>query len=364
MLAPLHIGDLHIDIPIIQGGMGVRVSGSQLVSAVSNEGALGVIASVGTGEEDCSSADYTARSRDGLRALIHETQALTDRPIGVNVMCALTNYESLIQVCVEENVAAIISGAGLPIKLPAMVGDSPVKLIPIVSSGRAADLICRTWKKRYDRQPDAFVVEGHMAGGHLGTPIPEDGSEPAGGLDALVTIVRDVIEVANRYEEVAGRPIPVIAAGGVFDGADIARMIKLGASGVQMGTRFVCTHECDASDAYKQTYLDSTEEDILLIRSPVGLPLRVVRNDFVDTVSQGVRVPFDCRYHCLITCKPKETNYCIAQALLNAYRGEMDRGFVTCGSNAYRIDKLVSVHELLTELVTDAAACLDAEATA
>ena len=349
-LPDLVIGDMRINPPIIQGGMGVRVSGSRLASAVSNEGALGVVAAVGTGEEwPDRSLNYAARSYVSLRDMLRKTKALTPNPIAVNIMCVLTNYEDLVKAADEEAVGAIISGAGLPMHLPALVKNKSIKLIPIVSSGRAADLICRAWLRKHKRLPDAIVVEGHLAGGHLGFAM-EDVTKAHVSLES---IVKDVLDVAASYAERHGMPIPVIPAGGIFDGKDIARFLNMGAGGVQMGTRFVCTHECDASIQYKEAYVNCKKEDIIVIRSPVQLPLRVIRNAFVDRLLTGEKVRFSCPYHCLATCEPVSSPFCIAQALLNAYRGNMDAGFATCGANAYRIDKIVSVHELIQELVQD-----------
>lgn len=349
-LPDLVIGDIRINPPIIQGGMGVRVSGSRLASAVSNEGCFGVVAAVGTGEEwPDRSLSYTERSYVSLRDMLQKTRALTSRPFGVNIMCALTNYEDLVRAADEEEVSAIISGAGLPLKLPGLVTHKSIKLIPIVSSGRVADLICRSWWRRFSRLPDAIVVEGSLAGGHLGFALDDVVGEHL----PLESIVKDVLAVAASYTAAHGQAIPVIAAGGVFTGEDIARFLKLGASGVQMGTRFVCTHECDASTLYKEAYVNCRKEDIRIIQSPLKLPLRVIRNDFVDRIQSGERVQFGCSYQCLGTCDPNTSPYCIAQALVNSYRGNMMDGFVTCGANAYRIDRIVSVHELIQELADD-----------
>ena len=349
-LPDLIIGDLRINPPIIQGGMGVRVSASRLASAVSNEGALGVVASVGTGEEwPDRTLNYAARSYISLRDMLQKTKSLTPNPIAVNIMCALTNYEDLVKAADEEEVAAIISGAGLPLKLPALVKRRSIKLIPIVSSGRAADLICRTWLRKHNRLPDALVVEGSLAGGHLGFSVDDVLSSHV----PLESIVQDVLSVAARYTKAHGISIPVIPAGGIFDGRDMARFLNLGASGVQLGTRFVCTHECDASLQYKEAYLNCRKEDILIIQSPLKLPLRVIRNSFVDRILSGEKVKFRCPYRCLATCEPHKVPYCIAQALVNAYRGNMSAGFATCGANAYRIDRIVSVRELIQELVNE-----------
>jgi len=349
-LPDLVIGDLRVSPPIIQGGMGVRVSASGLASAVSNEGALGVIASVGTGEEwPDRSLNYATRSYVSLRDMIQKAKSLTPNPIGVNIMCALTNYDDLVKAADEEEVAAIISGAGLPLRLPGLVKHRSVKLIPIVSSGRAADLLCRTWQRRYDRLPDAIVAEGVLAGGHLGYSMEDVSTSPA----PLESVVQDVLTATARHPKEDGVRIPVIAAGGIFDGEDMARFLNLGAMGVQMGTRFVCTHECDASLQYKEAYVNCRKEDIRVIQSPLQLPLRVIRNAFVDRILSGERVEFSCSYRCLATCEPDKTPYCIAQALVNAYRGNMEAGFVTCGANAYRIDRIVSVHELIRDLAEE-----------
>ena len=344
----LDIGNLRIKLPIIQGGMGARVSSSSLASAVSNEGGLGIIAAVGLGEE-CGDEkrDYKMRSRAELTNIIRDTRGMTKNPFGVNIMCVLTNYDELVGAAQAESVDVIISGAGLPLRLPALIKNDKTKLIPIVSSARGAALICNTWARRYKRLPDAIIVEGPLAGGHLGYSLAELADPKHFSLEKILV---EVIEVARTFETDKIR-IPVIAAGGIFDGKDIAKVIHLGASGVQMATRFVCTHECDVSLKYKELYVSAKKEDIVVIQSPVGLPGRVIRNEFVKRITMGERIDFGCEYQCLYTCDAKKVNYCIAKALLNAYRGELDKGFAMCGSNAYRIDKIVSVKELITELV-------------
>ncbi|RKY30793.1 MAG: nitronate monooxygenase [Candidatus Omnitrophota bacterium] len=347
-LPELVIGDLKIDIPIIQGGMGVRVSTASLASAVSNEGALGVIASVGLGEESKEDMTYEERSKIAFREMIRETKRLTNRKFGVNIMYALTNYDDLVNIAVEEEVGAIITGAGLPLHLPALVKNSMPKLIPIVSSARAAEIILRTWFKRYQKLPDAFIVEGPLAGGHLGFSYSE-----AMGIEQifLEDIVGEVVNLVKEYKRSQNKEIPVIAAGGIFTGADIAQMLKLGASGVQMATRFVCTSECDVSEKYKEAYLKCKQEDIVVILSPAGMPARVIKNEFVERIQAGEKMKFECPFKCLKSCDPYSANYCIAQALVNAYRGNLDEGFAMCGANAYRLKEIVSVKELIYELI-------------
>ncbi|RJO63661.1 MAG: nitronate monooxygenase [Candidatus Omnitrophota bacterium] len=351
----MYIGDLKIDLPIIQGGMGVRVSMSSLVSAVSNEGGLGVIASVALGEGyGNNSSDFKTRSRQALISSIRETRDKTKNPFGVNIMCALTNYEDLVNVAQEESVHVIISGAGLPLKLPSLIKNTRTKLVPIVSSARAAHILCSVWKKRYNRLPDAFIVEGPLAGGHLGYSKEQLNDSKHFFLDKiLVEVLTAVRTFVNGAQN-----IPVIAAGGIFDGKDIARVMRLGASGVQMATRFVCTHECDVAEEYKNAYLTAREEDVVIIQSPVGMPGRVIRNEFVKRITQGERIDFDCAYRCLSTCDNKKVNYCIAKALINASHGEMDKGFAMCGANAHRVNRIVSVKELITELSQEAQICL------
>jgi NAD(P)H-dependent flavin oxidoreductase YrpB (nitropropane dioxygenase family) len=345
------IGDLKVKIPIIQGGMGVRVSASSLASAVSNEGALGVIAAVGLGEDGQDEKhNYRQRSRAAFIDIIRKTRLATKNPFGVNIMCALTNYDDLADAAQAEAVDVIISGAGLPLRLPSLIRNNRTKLVPIVSSGRAARIICSVWKRKYNYLPDAIVVEGPLAGGHLGYSREELNDSDGFNLDK---ILREVLLVAAGFGG-----IPVIAAGGIFDGRDIARVIRLGASAVQMATRFVCTHECDVALEYKETYLAAKKDDIMIIQSPVGMPGRVIRNEFVERLSRGERMDFDCIYKCLSTCEPEKVNYCIAKALVSASRGDMHKGFAMCGSNAYRINKIVSVKELIAELLGEARHCL------
>jgi len=352
----LDLGNLRIELPIIQGGMGVRVSSSSLASAVSNEGALGVIAAVGLGEEDGDGeCDYKTRSRTAFTNIIRDTRSMTKNPFGVNIMCAITNYDDLVDAAQVESVDVIISGAGLPLRLPSLIKNDKTKLVPIVSSARAAHIICSVWQRRYKRLPDAIVVEGPLAGGHLGYSREELNDSENFYLDKILQEVLSVVQEFGKDEV----KIPVIAAGGIFDGKDIARVIRMGASAVQMATRFVCTHECDASLKYKEAYLSSKEKDIVIIQSPVGMPGRVIRNEFVKRISEGKRIDFDCAFQCLSTCDPKKVNYCIAKALINAYRGDLNNGFAMCGSNAYRIKKIISVKELITELVEEAQGCLN-----
>lgn len=340
----LRIGNLEINPPIIQGGMGVRVSRASLAAAVANEGCAGIIASVGLGDyENTPASKYVEVNNDALREEIRKARSLSKGVIGVNVMVVLSNFEDLLKICVEEKVDMIISGSGLPLDLPKFTQGTDIKLIPIVSSSRALNIICRKWKQNYNKMPDAVIVEGPMAGGHMGYSFDDVVNNKTLSLEEIVT---EVLEYANAQEP----KIPVIAAGGVFDGADIAKFLKMGAAGVQMATRFVCTDECDVDIKFKQAYLNAKKEDITIVNSPVGLPGRVIRNEFVDRVKRGETIPFRCRHHCLRSCNPKTVPYCIAKVLGDASKGLLDNAFVFAGSNAYRCTEIVPVKKLVDDL--------------
>ena len=349
---PLIIKDVEIKIPIIQGGMGVKVSTAPLAAAVANCGGAGTIASVGLAYGTAGiETDYLKASKEALRAEIRKAKALTTGVVGVNIMVALTNYEDLVRVAAEEKADFIVSGAGLPMKLPGFVKGASIKLIPIVSSAKAAGIILKTWDRRYGRLPDAFVVEGPLAGGHLGFK-PEDLKPPkANSLEGLVV---DVIKVVKEYEEKSKITMPVVAAGGIFDGRDVAKFFKLGVQGVQMATRFVATEECSVADKFKELYIKAKEEDLIIIDSPVGLPGRAIKTAFIEKMMRGEKAPIRCLYKCLITCDPTKVSYCIAKALCNASTGDLDNAVVFAGKNVPRVDRIVSVKELMDSIASEA----------
>lgn len=356
-LPKLRIGNLISKTPIVQGGMGVGISLSSLAGHVSLNGGIGVISGVEVGfnEPDFLSNKKMANTR-ALKKYITKAKTICNNGIiGVNLMTALNNFEEMVKESVKAKADIIFSGAGLPLKLPKFTKGSDTKIAPIVSSGRTADLICKSWDKKYGVIPDAIVVEGPKAGGHLGFS-EKDLLDPSKTLEVLL---QDVLKVIKPYEDKYHRKIPVIAGGGVYDGFQIAKLIKAGASGVQMGSRFVATNECDASDEFKQAYIKCKPEDIKIIQSPVGMIGRAINNEFLKTVVSGSRKPIKCISNCLKPCKPKEAPYCIADALINAQKGNMESGFVFAGANAHRIDKIVSVKELMDELVTDATSYLN-----
>jgi nitronate monooxygenase len=347
----LRIGDLKIKLPIIQGGMGIGISMSGLASAVANEGGVGVIAVAGIGMRDPEyTRDFIQANIRALTQEIRKARDLSNGIIGVNIMVALTNFADMVRTAISEKIDIIFSGAGLPMNLPEFLNPgSKTKLVPIVSSGRAAGLLCKKWTESYEYLPDAFVVEGPKAGGHLGFKVG-DLDKPDFALEKLVPEVRDHI---REYEEKYDKHIPVIAAGGIYTGADILNIMKLGADGVQMATRFVTTDECDASDKFKQTYIDAKEEDIEIIMSPVGMPGRAINNEFIDKISRGEKRPVKCPYKCIKTCDIEKTPYCIFAALLNAMKGNFFNGFAFAGTNAFRARKIISVKETIQNLIRE-----------
>jgi len=350
-LPSFSIGNIVSRLPIIQGGMGVGISLSGLASAVANAGGIGVISAAmpGIHEPDITTHSDEANIRV-LRKEIMLARKKTSGVIGVNVMVALTNYADMVRTAIAERVDVIFAGAGLPLDLPGfLTPDSKTKLAPIVSSGRAARIICEKWRTRYHYLPDAFVVEGPKAGGHLGFK-PEQIDDPA---FALENIVREVIDTVRPISEKYGKPIPVIAAGGIYTGEDIYRFLAMGVDAVQMGTRFVATHECDAHAAFKQAYIDARKEDIVVIQSPVGLPGRAIRNAFIDAVKTGNHPRFKCPFHCIKTCESEKSPYCIAMALGNAQKGRLKHGFAFAGQNAYRVTEIISVRELIDSLIAE-----------
>ncbi|MHB1391537.1 MAG: NAD(P)H-dependent flavin oxidoreductase [Clostridia bacterium] len=358
-LRELKIGDLTARLPIIQGGMGVGISLSGLAAAVANEGGVGVIAAAGIGMLDYDfSTKFLESNLERLKSEIRKAREKTKGIIGVNIMVALTNYAEFVKASIEEGIDIVFSGAGLPLNLPQYLeGKYETKLVPIVSSARAASVICRKWLDKYNYLPDAIVVEGPKAGGHLG--FKED--QIFNPEYSLEKIIPEVVNEVKPFEDKAGRPIPVIAGGGIYSGEDIYNFIKLGACGVQMATRFVTTEECDASIDFKNTYINSKKEDVTIIKSPVGMPGRAIRNTFTDDISRGANKPFKCPYHCIVTCDYKNSPYCIALALTNAQKGNLENGFAFAGENAYRTDKIVSVHELMETLQKEYADAADKE---
>ena len=354
-LPKLRIGDIEVPLPIIQGGMSVGISLAGLASAVANEGGIGVIGVAGISMlEPDFTTNFKEANKRALRKEIRKAREMTDGIIGVNIMVALSDCDELASVAVDEGVDFIFFSAGLPLKNPKTVPldrlrEVATKVVPIVSSARAAKIIFQHWAKHYNDVPDAVVVEGPLAGGHLGFKKEQINNPDY----ALEKILPDVVSVIKPFEQQFSKSIPLIAAGGIYTGADIYKFIQLGADGVQMATRFVATHECDASIEFKEAYVKCKDGDLIIIDSPVGLPGRAIRNKFLDDVSAGAKKPFKCSWKCLKACDFRKVPYCIALALTNAKMGNLEEGFAFAGANAYHVDKIISVKELIGNLLKE-----------
>ncbi len=354
-LSELQIDDLKIKYPIIQGGMGVGISLSGLASAIANQGGIGIIATAGIGllESDFKK-NFNAANKRALVNEINKAREKTDGIIGVNVMMALTDNKELITLSANQGVDVIVLSAGIPY-VDAEVFDKKslknksIKFITVVSSGRVANIIFNSWINNYNRIPDAIIIEGPLAGGHLGFKPNQIFDEKY----KLENILAETIPVIRKFEVQFNKKIPIFVAGGIYSGHDIKKFINLGADGVQMATRFVTTHECDASDLFKETYLNCKEEDIVIIDSPVGLPGRAIKNQFVEDVTIGLKKPFKCPWKCLHSCDYHDVSYCISIALINAQKGEFEHGFAFCGANAYKSNKITSVKEVFEDLIEE-----------
>lgn len=348
----IKIGDKKSKYPIIQGGMGVGVSMHKLAGNVSKEGGIGIIstADIGYKEEDFNKNPMKANLR-AIGKEIEKARAIagSDKILGVNIMVALSNYKEIVSQCVKNKIDLIISGAGIPKELPEYVSGSNTKIAPIVSSLRCCKLIVKHWIKKYNYVPDMIVIEGPEAGGHLGFKKEEleEKNKPK-----LEDITKEVVEYIKEIENEHNKQIPVIAAGGIWDKKDIEKYLKLGASGVQMATRFVATNECDASDEFKKAYINAKKEDIRIINSPVGMPGRAIYNKFIKQ-TENEKCKIDKCYNCIKTCNALSTPYCITKALVNAVKGNMENALVFCGSNVNKVSKIVSVHDLMQELVRE-----------
>lgn len=349
-LPELHIGNKTARLPIIQGGMGVGVSLSSLAGAVAKEGGVGIISTAQIGyDDDAFEYDQAGCNLAAIKKHIQKAKEIAggNGLVGVNIMVALKHYKEHVKAAVAAGADVIISGAGLPIDLPALVDKAcQTKIAPIVSSKRAAQLILKMWSHKYDRTADFIVIEGPKAGGHLGFSNEQLNNTASLDFDNEIT---NIIECKKEYEDKYSKKIPVIVAGGIFDKQDIIHAIKLGADGVQIASRFVATKECDASPAYKQAYINARQEDVQIIQSPVGMPGRVLRNAFIKQLDNS-RIPISKCYNCLEKCNPAKVPYCITKALINAVKGDVDNGLIFCGANVGRINEITTVHSLMKEL--------------
>ncbi|MEF9951916.1 MAG: nitronate monooxygenase family protein [Clostridium sp.] len=350
ILKPLKIGKFEAAIPIIQGGMGVGVSLSKLAGAVASCGGIGTISAAHPGYKE---PDFEKKPLEAnLRALkVHIKEALSKAKNGlvaVNIMSASNHYDEFVKASVDAGANLIVSGAGLPMNLPSLCKNTKTAIAPIVSSAKVSSLILKMWDKRHGATADAIVFEGPDAGGHLGFKLESIDAARESFYDEIKNIVESIKPYAEKYK----KKIPLIVAGGIFSGEDIAKVIESGADGVQLGTRFVATEECDAHENFKMAYVNSTKDDMVLLKSPVGLPGRGIKNRFSEEIKVEKKPIKKC-YNCIHVCKPAEIPYCISGALLDSVKGDTNDALVFAGSNAYRIDKIVPVSELINELVTE-----------
>lgn len=358
-LKPLVIGELTAKYPIIQGGMGVGISLSSLAGAVAKAGGIGLISTAQIGFRDPNFLKEPLEAN--LRAIKSEfdkaRKIAPEGIIGFNIMVATKNYALYVKEAIQAGADIIISGAGLPVSLPEIAKGARTKIAPIVSTAKSAMVICKMWDRKYQKAPDLVVIEGPLAGGHLGFTREQLTQYGADTEDVAVTYrkedydkeIQDIINVVKGYEEKYGQHIPVVVAGGIYDHADVEHAIGLGADGVQVGTRFVTTEECDAPMSYKQAYIDATQKDIVITKSPVGMPGRAIMNPFLRSVT-GEPVKIDHCYRCLEHCNPANIPYCITKALSNAAEGDLDHSLLFCGSNAYRSDRIETVDAVMKEL--------------
>lgn len=356
MLKPLKIGKYEVRFPLIQGGMGVRISGGSLAGHVARCGGVGLVAAAGIalGSDRFNGNNYLQADPLALRDEVEKACRIAPEGIvGVNVMVALSDFEDLVKASIEGGAKVIVCGAGLPLSLPGLTAHAPdVALVPIVSSVKAAQLIAKKWEKGFNRLPDAVVVEDpDTAGGHLGEKMENIG---IGVYDQYAT----VRGVKQFFRDEYGTEVPVIAAGGIWDRADLLNALEQGADGVQMASRFVPTVECDAAPEFKQAYLDCRKEDIGLIMSPAGLPGRAILKNQDDIVIHDQLKHTSCDNGCLKKCSYKESGerFCIVKALDRAQKGDVGTGLVFCGTNAWKADRITTVKAIFDELFCEEAA--------
>lgn len=346
---PLVLGDLIAKVPIVQGGMGVGISLSSLAGAVAAAGGIGIISTAQIGYLDEEFEKFPIKTN--LRVIseqVKKARAIANGGIiGVNIMAATRNYEDYVHAAVNAGVDLIVSGAGLPTILPALVGNSKTKIAPIVSSLKATSVICRVWEKKYEKTPDMVVIEGPRAGGHLGFSVDE--------LERLEELdfdkeISQIIDFVKNLGDKHRKNIPVVVGGGIYNKEDMEHYLMLGADGVQIATRFVTTYECDADIKYKMAYINASKDDIRIVKSPVGMPGRAIWNSFIKETLNGP-VPISKCYQCLSHCNAKDIPYCITTALINAAKGDIDHALLFCGEKAYKATELEHVEDIIKELM-------------
>lgn len=345
-MEPLVIGQKSVRYPIIQGGMGVGISLHNLAGTVAKEGGVGIIstAQIGFQEPDFDQDPLGANLRAIGKELKLARKIAPEGVIGFNIMAATNQYEKYVREAVAQGADVIISGAGLPTELPLFVEGSNVKIAPIVSTEKSANVILKFWDKKYKRTADFIVIEGPKAGGHLGFHKDQIDYYQQPVYDEEI---KKIIQVVRKYETKYECKVPVIVAGGITDRQDLERVEKLGADGIQVGSRFVATQECDADPRYKQAYVDAKKEDIMIVKSPVGMPGRAILNPFMKKIAEGLKCPPKLCHKCLPKCNPGEIPYCITEALIKAAKGDVDHALLFCGADTYKINKIDTVRDVI-----------------
>lgn len=351
-LEPLVMGNVRARLPIVQGGMGIGISMGNLAGAVAKEGGIGIISSAQIGYLE---PDFAVRTKEANLRAIHseyeKARAIApDGVIGFNIMVAMKHYEEYVKEVQNTGADLIISGAGIPTELPVYVEGADIKIAPIVSTDKSARVVLKYWDKKYNRTADMVVIEGPKAGGHLGFQTEQLDTFKDPFYD---TEIQAIIETVRTYEEKYACKIPVVVAGGIENAAQAAHVMGLGADGIQVATRFVTTRECDADIRFKEAYVNAEEEDIVIVKSPVGMPGRAIRNPFMERVMSGEKItPSSCR-GCLRKCNPAEIPYCITEALINAAKGNVDQALLFCGAYGYKAQKIETVKEVIDSLLRE-----------
>ncbi len=347
---PLKIGALTAQIPIIQGGMGVGISLGNLAGAVAAAGGVGMIstAQIGFREPDFEQNPKECNLR-AIRAEFEKARRLAPKGIiGFNIMVALRFYEEYVRAAVAAGADIIISGAGLPTELPGLVKGSETKIAPIVSTEKSANVILKYWNRKYGRTADMLVIEGPMAGGHLGFNQEQLAHYTK---ENYIAEIKKIQAVAANYAAKYGVEIPVVVAGGIDTAQAMEEVMALDVQGVQVASRFVTTEECDADIRYKMSYVDARREDICIVKSPVGMPGRAICNSFMERVMAGERFsPKKCLM-CLQHCDPAKIPYCITERLINAAKGDVENALLFCGANAYKAEKIETVKDVFASLL-------------
>lgn len=340
------IGKKEVKVPLLQGGMGVGISLGSLAGAVAKEGAVGIISAAHPGyrEPDFYQNPVEANKR-AIHAELKKARSIAPNGIiGFNIMVAMNYYEEYVHEIVKAGADIIVSGAGLPADLPAYIEGSSIAIAPIVSTEKSAKVILKYWDKKYKRTADLLVIEGPLAGGHLGFRLKQLEEYTPEWYDEEV---RKILVIVRQYEEKFGHKIPVVLAGGIRNHEDYVHAMSLGVDGIQVASRFVPTVECDADEKYKNAYLQAQAGDIEIVKSPVGMPGRAIHNQLMDKVGAGERVPAKKCLNCIHTCNPATTPYCITDALIHAAKGELDDALLFCGGKAYEADHIGTVKEVI-----------------